>query len=257
MAGFKPAAPASRRLDAPDRPFILSGLHRVGRGKGRVPAVRPRRFPGGPNHADDGRRGQGGGFGQRHPQRPSDIDRADGDDFTVCGQCFLGNRTCVCVFVQPQGAAAGRLASRGRGCRLRGPALASHVRRPASARAFRRCPVLGSGRPCPHAGGGPEVGRQFDFQDDQLSRRYCIRGFPGRVHVRLGPGVQGMHDLSSQRGHGLGTERRGNRRGDSGSRPGGRGDLHRQATGPAGGAGGPHIQDKVAGKRACNLHYGQ
>ena len=71
---------------------------------------------------------------------------------------------------------------------------------------------LRSGRPCPHAGGGPEVGRQFDFQDDQLSRRYRVRGFPGRVHVRLGPGVQGMHDLSSQRGHGFCLERRGNRR---------------------------------------------
>ena len=63
-------------------------------------------------------------------------DRAHGDDFAARRQCFVGNRARVCIFVQPKGAAAGRRVLRGRGCRLRGTALAREVRRQAAARHF-------------------------------------------------------------------------------------------------------------------------
>ncbi len=51
---------------------------------------------------------------------------------------------------------------------------------------------------------GAEIHRQLDLQDDQRAGRDLVRGVQGRLHERLCDGLQGLHDLSPQRGDRLG-----------------------------------------------------
>ena len=45
-----------------------------------------------------------------------------------------------------------------------------------------------------------------DLQDDQLPRGYLVRGVQGRLHRRLGHGLQGLHHLPAERRDGVGAD---------------------------------------------------
>jgi hypothetical protein len=53
------------------------------------------------------------------------------------------------------------------------------------------------------AGRGAAIHRQLDLQDGQLSGGYFVRGFRRRLHQSVRPRLQGLHDVSPERGDGL------------------------------------------------------
>ena len=62
-----------------------------------------------------------------------------------------------------------------------------------------------------HAGGGAELHRQLDLEDDQRAGRHPVRALQGHLRPGLCARLQGLHDLSAERGHRLGAARRGPR----------------------------------------------
>ncbi len=75
----------------------------------------------------------------------------------------------------------------------------------AVARLFRRCPVARAQRSCRDAGGGAEIRRQLDLQDHQRAGRFPVRAVQGRLSPSLRARLQGLHDLSPERGDGRGA----------------------------------------------------
>jgi ribonucleoside-diphosphate reductase alpha chain len=110
MVGLRygaPEAAARPKLDARHRAGGLSGLGRSGARKGRLPAVRCRGLLGLGHHG----RWTGCARGDRqawHPQRASDLGRADRDDQPLCRQRLVGDRAGLCLCLYPQGLAKGR-----------------------------------------------------------------------------------------------------------------------------------------------------
>ena len=72
--------------------------------------------------------------------------------------------------------------------------------RPA-ARLFRRCAIPGAVGPRRDAGGGAEIRRQLDLEDNQRAGGYRFRAIQGRLSAGLRARLQRLHHLSPQRGH--------------------------------------------------------
>ena len=97
---------------------------------------------------------------------------------------------------------ARRHAPRGGSLGLRLPAVPPAARRGrAAARLFRRCADPVARRPCRDAGGGAELHRQLDLEDDQLPGGHPVRGFKDVYVAGLCARLQGLHDLPAERGH--------------------------------------------------------
>ena len=71
----------------------------------------------------------------------------------------------------------------------------------AAARLFRRRADARARGPSRHAGGGAAPHRQLDLEDDQPAGRHPVRPLQGCLCPRLCDGLQGLHDLSAERGH--------------------------------------------------------
>ena len=114
----------------------------------------------------------------------------------------------------------------------------SYRRRP-PARHFRQRPDAGAARPCADAGGGAEMDRLVDLQDDQLPRGHHLRGLQGGLHGGLGSGLQGLHHLPAERRDGRRSWRSSDDQPTPRPRPtcGGRRRLPVRAARPAAGAG--------------------
>ena len=84
-----------------------------------------------------------------------------------------------------KGSAEGWLPDRGRGRGLRRPAVAGSSRRCAVAGALRQCAATDARGSRPHAGGGPEMGGQFDLEDDQRAGGHLVRSLQGRIPASL------------------------------------------------------------------------
>jgi hypothetical protein len=108
----------------------------------------------------------------------ADLDRANRDDLAAGRQRVVGRRAGVRPQLDPQGAGAGRITSRGTGRGLRGAAVPCPVRtRRRLARLFCHGADTDADRACPHAGGAAAPCRQRHLQGRQRAEDISFDAF--------------------------------------------------------------------------------
>ena len=181
-----PEPRADRALAAHCAGFGLRGFCGIGRREGPFPLFDREAYLARPNIQALPEPIRDANRQTRHPQRASHLDRADRHDFAVRRQYLERHRAGLCPFLHAQCADARRHAPRGEGERLRLSPIPRHVRRgDRAARLFRHGAIAHPGGSSRRAGGGPEIYRQLDLQDDQLPAGNLLCRFQRGLSHRL------------------------------------------------------------------------